>query len=318
MIKYLRDVKMIFVFKPSDNIKKKMIDYYEPLKKDKTPPYAVFQAMDADTTITLYESGKVVFQGLSADIDARLWQEMEKKFNNRNIELEDSQTKKKKDIFPANPYLKQIATVGSDEVGTGDYFGPIIVSAAYVSKENISLMKELGVNDSKKIADEKIANIAPTLIKNIPYVSFKLSNEEYNTLPDKNMNKIKALLHNKVLVKILENPEVKPEKVVIDQFVYPSKFYEHIKDSQKKVSNILFLTKAESQVYSVAAASIISRYLFLTEMKNLSKELGKHIPLGAGTDVDNFGKEIIKEKGAEILQHIAKINFKNTEKILNN
>ena len=69
---------MIFVFKPSENVKKKMIAYYAPLKKAATPPYAVFQAMDADTTITLYESGKAVFQGLSADIDARIWQEMEK------------------------------------------------------------------------------------------------------------------------------------------------------------------------------------------------------------------------------------------------
>ena len=62
---------MTIVFKVSDNIKPKLIKYYADLKKDKTPPYAVFQAQEADTTITLYESGKVMFQGISADIDAK-------------------------------------------------------------------------------------------------------------------------------------------------------------------------------------------------------------------------------------------------------
>ena len=59
---------MTIVFKVSDNIKDKMIKYYQDLKRDKTPPYAIFQAQEADTIITLYESGKVMFQGISADI----------------------------------------------------------------------------------------------------------------------------------------------------------------------------------------------------------------------------------------------------------
>ena len=309
---------MIFVFKPSENVKKKMIEYYSELKKDKTPPYAVFQAQDADTTVTLYESGKVVFQGISADIDARLWQETEKHLNNRTIVLEDSsKSKKDKEQDNKNQYLKHIATAGSDEVGTGDYFGPIIVTATYVPKDKITLMQELGVTDSKKIDDEKIKKIAPTLIKELKHVTFALSNEEYNSIKDKNMNKIKAILHNKVLTKLLEDTEVKPEKIVIDQFVYPKKYYEHISDAKTKVNNILFLTKAESQVYSVAASSIISRYVFLNKMDELSKELGKTIPLGAGITVDEFGKVLVKEKGKDYLNKIAKLNFKNTEKILN-
>ncbi len=308
---------MIYVFKPSDNVKKKMKEYYAPLKKDKTPPYAEFQAMDADTTVTLYESGKVVFQGLSADIDAKIWQDMEKRLNNRNIVLEDAQSgKKKKNESKNNTYLKHISTAGSDEVGTGDYYGPIIVTATYVSKDDIPLMQELGVNDSKKLTDDKIKIIAPKLIDRIPYVTIKLSNIEYNELPDKNMNKIKAILHNKVLIKLFKSFDIKPEKIVIDQFVYSQKYFEHIKDAKEKITNITFLTKAESQVYSVAAASIISRYLFLAEMNKMSTELGIIIPLGAGQEADEFGKIIVKQKGKDILKQIAKINFKNTEKIL--
>ena len=89
---------MIYVFKPSDNIKQKMIKFYENKKKDINPPYTVFQAFDADTTITLYESGKVVFQGLSADIEASLWTDLEKKLNNKQIKLEDKSTSEKKNV----------------------------------------------------------------------------------------------------------------------------------------------------------------------------------------------------------------------------
>ena len=78
----------IISFKVSDNIKEKMIDYYELLRRDKTPPYAIFQADEGGTVITLYESGKVVFQGISADIDANMWKDQEMHLNKRNIDQE--------------------------------------------------------------------------------------------------------------------------------------------------------------------------------------------------------------------------------------
>ena len=34
------------VFKVSDNIKEKMIEYYDLLRRDKKPPYSIFQAPD--------------------------------------------------------------------------------------------------------------------------------------------------------------------------------------------------------------------------------------------------------------------------------
>ena len=53
---------MTIGFKVSDKLKEKMVEYYEPLRREKTPPDAVFQAMDADTIVTLYESGKDVYK----------------------------------------------------------------------------------------------------------------------------------------------------------------------------------------------------------------------------------------------------------------
>lgn len=304
---------MTVVFKVSDNIKKMMLEHYELLKCDKTPPYALFQVKDYDCVTTLYESGKVMFQGIGADIEASYWIEQERILNNRIIDITPEKKKEKE----ANKMNFNYATVGSDEVGTGDYFGPIVVTATFVSSENLHFLHELGVKDSKKLTDEKIIEIAPKLIKKIPYVTYIFDNETYNKLysEDCNMNKIKAILHNKVLCGILKKDNYNYEKIVVDQFVNPKKYYEYLKEASEKVTNIFFLTKAEDQVPSVAAASIISRYIFLKEMKKMSNDLGINLPLGASEKVDAVGREIIDKFGEEKLYTIAKLNFKNTIKI---
>ena len=42
-----------------------------------------------------------------------------------------------------------MSIVGSDEVGTGDFFGPMTVVAVYVDAKQIPLLKELGVKTLK-------------------------------------------------------------------------------------------------------------------------------------------------------------------------
>ena len=309
---------MVRVFKVSPNVQKLMIDYYKDFKREKTPQYAIFQADSADVVVTLYESGKAMFQGISADIEAQLWIDQEKHLN--NITIENTSKKDKKDAKEKNIDKKtffNFSTIGSDEVGTGDYFGPIVVSATYVSKENISFLEDLGVRDSKKLTDDKIIEIAPQIVKQIPYVTYILDNKDYNELSkeDTNMNKIKAILHNKVLIDLIKKVNPKYEKIVIDEFCSPKKFYEYITSSKEKIKNVTFMTKAEDQVMSVAASSIISRYIFLKEMKKLSDELNTKLILGAGPQVDEIAKKILNEKGIDELKKYVKLNFKNTNKI---
>lgn len=312
---------MTIVFKISDNIKAKMIKYYENLKRDKTPPYAIFQAEEGGTIITLYESGKAMFQGISADIDANIWIDMEKKFNGRIIDIKTGKDKnpnkdsKEKTTFNYDSFN----TIGSDEVGTGDYFGPIVVASSFVTKDDVSFLHDLKVTDSKKITDDYIKKIAPVIMEKIPYSVFILSNIEYNKLDHEkvNMNKIKAILHNKVLLNLVEK-NYPYEKIIVDQFTPPKNYYGYLSDVNNKVTNITFTPKAEEQCLSVACASIISRYVFLREMYKISQELGQEIPKGAGVNVDEFAKKIVSEKGLEILSKYAKLNFKNTDKIKSN
>lgn len=303
------------VFKPSDNIKEKMIDYYDLLRRDKKPPYSVFQAEEGGTIITLYESGKVMFQGISADIDANMWKDLESHYNNRDI---DSELKKKEEKEDDKTYYYYDA-IGSDEVGTGDYFGPIIVTATLVDKSTRKLLEDLKIMDSKKMTDDKIRRCAPILMNKLPYVTFTLSNSKYNEMSSKgfNMNKIKAILHNRVLFE-LSNKGIPYHKIIVDQFTTPRSYFSYLKQEniEDKVTKITFLTKGESKHLSVAAASVISRYRFLQEMDKLSEKYKVDIPKGASPKVDSVAKKILDTYGKNELSKIVKLNFKNTEKIL--
>ncbi len=295
------------VIKVSDKTKLKLIDYYKDKKKDKVIPYVIFQAVDEDTTITLYESGKVMFQGKSADVDAMMWREID------GQSLVDT-----KKIKEAEKKYYYCSSVGSDEVGTGDYFGPIVVSAAYVKKEDIPYLEDLGIKDSKKVTDEMILKITPDLVKRITYRSIILTNKEYNEKysHDLNMNKIKAIMHNKVLYQLMneENPNI--DYIIVDEFAKEARYYDYIKEAPNIQKGITFMTKAEDKNLAVAAASIISRYIFIKEFAKLADSLQLPLPKGASSEVDKIGEELVEKYGEEKLKEVAKYNFKNTQRIL--
>jgi len=286
---------MNVVIKVNDEIKEKMIEYYKDKRRDKVIPYVVFQAEEEDTVITMYESGKVMFQGTSADVDAAMW----------GVALEN--TKEKKEAAKkADLKYYNCSAVGSDEVGTGDYFGPIVVTAAFVQKNDISYLEELGVGDSKKIDDEKILKIAPLIAKRIKYRSVILGNKEYNEkyAKDINMNKIKAIMHNKVLYQLVKEEDLKYDYIIVDEFAREARYYEYLKDQPVVQRGITFM------------GSIISRYLFLKEFDKICDSIHIPLPKGAGKEVDTIGEEVVEKYGEEKLKEIAKVNFKNTDRIL--
>lgn len=310
---------MTISFKVSDNTKDKMIEYFEDKKRSKTPAYAVFQADEADTVVTLYESGKVVFQGVSADIDANMWKDVERHLN-PGVKIEeknsDKKDKKDNDKILVDPKIYNSTQIGSDEVGTGDYFGPIVVTACYLDKKNIKILEELGVKDSKKMTDDKILEVVPELIKYVDYESIILSNKEYNETynDDFNMNKIKAVMHNKVLVK-MTNRHNDYEYVIVDEFANPRVYYNYLRTSSNVFMNITFLTKGETRSLAVAAASLISRYIFIREFDKLGEEVDMFLPKGASNLVDDAAISIVNKYGFDKLKDMAKLNFKNTIKV---
>ena len=304
---------MNIVIKVDEETKNKMIEYYKDKKRDKTPPYAVFQADTGDTIVTLYESGKAMFQGVSADIEAGMWESIGKDKENIDyfIDREEVKEKKEETTIPM-----EISSVGSDEVGTGDYYGPIVVTASYVNKDDIPFLTELGIKDSKKLSDEQILKIVPKIIKRIKYKTIMLSNKEYNKNygKDMNMNKIKAVLHNKVLTEMVKDNEY--DYIVVDQFEPESSYYKHLSEVPSPLKGITFITKAEDKCLSVACSSLISRYIFVKEIDKLGDKYGIFLPKGANYYVEDVGIKLVEKYGVNVLKEVAKLNFSNTDRIL--
>lgn len=302
------------VIRVDNETKKLMNNFYQDMKREKTPPYAIFQADTGDTIVTLYESGKAMFQGVSADIEAGMWTSINK--DKKDIDyFIDTDNKKKEEKEEINIPI-DISSVGSDEVGTGDYYGPIVVTASFVSKENIPFLTDLGVKDSKKLSDEQILKIVPKIIKQIPYKTIILTNREYNERygKDMNMNKIKAILHNKVLTEMVKDNNY--DYIVVDQFESEKSYYNHLSEVPNPLKGITFITKAEDKCLSVAVSSLISRYIFIKEIDKLGNKYGIFLPKGANYYVEDVGIKIVNKYGINVLKDIAKLNFSNTDRIL--
>ncbi|MDQ0157369.1 ribonuclease HIII [Robertmurraya andreesenii] len=297
------------VLKLSMNEIESMKKHYTSNLTDKVPQGSVFCAKTKGCTITAYKSGKVLFQGADSEKEAGQW--------GSPVEKSSSlPTPKNSTHLPAN--FGSLSVVGSDEVGTGDYFGPITVVAAYVKREQLPLLKELGVKDSKNLKDDKIIEIAKQIKDIVPHSLLTLHNEKYNQLQQRGMSqgKMKALLHNQAIGHVLEKiaPE-KPEAVLIDEFAKENVYYQHLRgQSIVHRENVYFSTKAEGIHLAVAAASIIARYAFVRHFEHLSARAGFTLPKGAGPAVDKAAARLILEKGEAVLPHFVKYHFANTEK----
>lgn len=130
------------------------------------------------------------------------------------------------------------------------------------------------------------------------------------------MNKIKAILHNRVLYQLINEVRPKYDYIIVDEFAREARYYDYIKEQKVIQRDITFMTKAEDKNMAVACGSIISRYIFLKEFDKLCDSIHIPLPKGAGKDVDSIGEEVVEKYGEEKLKDIAKLNFKNTERIL--
>lgn len=274
---------------------------YPKAQVRKTPPYAKWQIKLSDCVITAYESGKVVFQGDSADHHASGY---------------DVNTKKKKSSTTSKiTHDDWYPQCGSDEVGTGDYFGPVTVCAAYVKEEDISWLQSLGIQDSKAIKDDKIREIAPQLIKQLPHSLLVLDNTTYNRIhPTNNMVGIKCKLHNQAFLHLQKKVTPWPDHVIIDQFVQGASYYRYLQQEQAVVRNIHFETKAENKYLSVACGSIIARYAFLKAFDHMCEHYHFEFLKGASSKVDENIRLFVMMHGKEELRNVAKLHFANTKK----
>ncbi len=259
--------------------------------------YIAFFAKKEGLSVSIYKVNKkgktiVVFQGNNAQKAAQKYQSLEKR----------------------EPlYQNHYPQIGSDEVGTGDFFGPVCVCAAYLEEKNLPRIEELGITDSKKMNDEYILKIGPTLIQEFEYSQLSLPNSRFNEIHGQiNMNAIKAKMHNRCLLNLYEKH---PSSFIYqDQFAESSLYFSYLKNEEKVVKNIIFHTKGESLFPAVALGSVIARYSFLRKIECMNEKYGLSFPLGAGKDVDSFIPYFVDKFGEKELGNVAKLSWANYKK----
>lgn len=217
--------------------------------------------------------------------------------------------------------LKNKNIIGIDEVGVGDYFGPLCSAAVYVPYENIKELEKIGgIGDSKKLSDTKILSLAKKIKESnlVKYSIFHLTPNGYNSLnKNYNANYLKMFTHLKAFSKL---SEIKVDYIFIDQYSTKNSILKYYNDFVFKNnwanlkefnSDVLLANKAESLHISVAIASILARADFLEFMKNMNIKYNVQFPFGAGNNVKEFAEEFFNSVGNDenIKIHTSKQSF---------
>ena len=243
---------------------------------------------------TLYTSMKVVFQG------------------NEDFSRIVEDIKRKEDVIPR---------LGVDEVGKGDYFGPLVIVACFVNNEFLKKYNTLGIGDSKDFSDSKIERMYESLKSYKHYYTSTIYPGEYNELYGQygNVAVLLAKQHSKVIemgLKDLKQKKIDCKRVVVDQF---SSKKTRITDElgplalSEEVEFVQF-HKGESDI-AIASASILARGIFLREMDKMKKEYYFDFPKGA-SNVITSAKEFVKKYGVDELEKVAKVSFKTTKRVI--
>lgn len=210
-----------------------------------------------------------------------------------------------------------VAHIGTDEVGKGDYFGPLVVAGIHVDEHTAPQLLAVGVRDSKRLSNTRILSLAQE-IKNIcqgqEYI-LTYHPERYNQLYKQtpNLNHLLAEAHAQVIANLQKR--FASTFALVDQFgdalLIPSIL-------QKMGRQIILEQRIHAEDDgAVAAASIVARAEFVKQIAELSKMVGISLPKGASNPhIVTVGREIVARADQETLGKVAKLHFKTTQAIL--
>ena len=265
---------------------------------------ALWKATSSGVSVTCYASLKLLVQGKKTDdFVSRYLNDISLQ---QKISVENGDKEFEHD-FPS--------WIGTDESGKGDYFGPLVTAGVYVKKEQVEFLASLNIKDSKKLDDKLILQIAPKIKENTIYSVVTITPEKYNSLYSnfKNLNRLLAWAHSRAIENILEKvPQC--QNAISDKFGDESLIKNALFKNGKRI-NLVQRTKAEADI-AVACASILAREEFVLRMKKMASNYGMEFSKGGGEIPTKQAQEYIQKFGREKLNLVAKMHFKNTEKLV--
>ncbi len=265
-------------------------------------PHAIFSVKGEGIVATLYNSGKFVVQGENPELFVARFAE------GAGTVTSAATTHKVAAKTADAPTAFDRPTVGSDESGKGDYFGPLVVAAVRLEPAQAQLMLDAGVMDSKKVTDPRALQLGAWLRSETCHAIHTLEPAQYNLVwRERGLHTLLSELHAKAIRDVAQARD----RVVIDQFSKKDEIGPRLEDLQLAIER---RPRAESEL-AVAAASILARAEFLVRLKELSELAGVELPKGAAHQVDQAGAELLRMHGEDKLADFAKVHFKNTDKV---
>ncbi len=268
------------------------------------PQYTEFQVRLDGVVATFYTSGKLVVQG--ADIDNFLEKYLDIKQNTK--------TSAKQAALALNLEERPYPHIGVDESGKGDFFGPLCVSAVLLNENQAQYLKDLGIKDSKKLDDKKILSLALEIRKNSIYNTIHITPKKYNELYDKfkNLNKMLAWGHSTVIENVLAQKSA--DFAICDKFGDEKFILSMLKEKGRQIQ-IIQETKAEADT-AVAAASILARAEYVSQMGKLCSYYEMNFPKGASDKVIQAGHEFVSKFGIQEMRSVCKAHFKTYQEFI--
>lgn len=269
-------------------------------------PYTLFFAQKNKLSVAVYEKGpKVLLQGKGVEEFVQF--ELEPKIlGEAKLGYEEVHSP---EMF--EPHF------GIDESGKGDFFGPLVISGAYVDRGIARKFLDAGVQDSKRIgSDAKIRALAESIRKDSLGIveTVLIGPAKYNELYEKfgNLNSLLGWGHARVIENLLAKKPDCPRSLS-DQFADARVIGRSLLSHGRKI-DIVQRTKAESDV-AVAAASILAREAFINWLEREGKKLGVRLERGVSAAVKEAAKKLVESKGPEALRQVAKVHFKTAHEI---
>lgn len=299
--------KNSFTYKLTDDQQSTLIEIlkcgnYRPTEV----PYTRIAAKGEDCSINLYTSGKLLIQGKGA-------QEFVQFVLEPLVTL--AVTVGYEDVL--NPEMTQ-AHMGVDESGKGDFFGPMVIAAAYIDETLIDAMRDLDVKDSKNITSDKKAMFMGGELRKLlgrRFAVVTIGPTAYNRLYSKmrSVNRILAWGHARAIENLLEAVPKCP-KAISDQFGNKETVERALMQKGRGIE-LIQRHKAESDP-AVAAASIIAREAFLRALIKMGKQYDIEFKKGASAAVREAAANLVRAKSPEVLLQTAKCHFKTTDGVL--
>jgi ribonuclease HIII len=204
--------------------------------------------------------------------------------------------------------------LGTDEAGKGDYFGPLVVAAAFADELALTRLPQAGVRDAKQVSAGRLWQLDKAVKQICPaFEVVIISPARYNELHTRmrNLNHLLAWAHARAIENLLARVEC--GLAIADQFGDES-YLEQSLMRRGRAIKLVQQTKAESDP-AVAAASVLARAAFLRAVEKLSAEVGIALPRGA-THVLPAARAVVAKGGEQLLRQVAKVHFKTTKQVL--